>query len=94
MHLSVLALTTDSIKSAALTSVLVLVVVFVVAALVIKAVVTKVITMAVCALLILGLMSQRASITSCVERLKKDPVTTECSFFGFKVKVPLDQLRP
>jgi hypothetical protein len=93
MHLSVLAVTTESVKTYAIFAVLAFVAVAIVAAIVVKAVVTKLLTMAICALLSLGMISQRASVTKCLDDWKKDRQKTECTFFGFKVKIPLDQLQ-
>jgi hypothetical protein len=93
MHLSVLAFDTESVKRGAIIAVLAFVAIAIVAAMVIKAVVTKLLTMAICALLSLGMISQRATVTKCLDDWKKDHKKTECTFFGFKVKIPLDQLQ-
>jgi hypothetical protein len=93
MHLSVLAFDTESVKRGAIIAVLAFVAIAIVAAMVIKAVVTKLLTMAICALLSLGMISQRAIVTKCLDDWKKDHKKTECTFFGFKVKIPLDQLQ-
>jgi hypothetical protein len=93
MHLSVLAVDTNQVKTYAIMAAIAFVVVAIVAAMVVKAVVTKLLTMAVCALLSLGMISQRATVTKCIDDWKKDHKKTECTFFGFKVKIPLDQLQ-
>ena len=93
MHSSVLALTTDNVKSYAIIAILAFIGIAIVAAMVVKAIVTKLLTMAICALLSLGMISQRSTVSKCVEDWKKDHQKTECSFFGVKVKIPLDQLQ-
>jgi hypothetical protein len=93
MNLSVLAVTTDNVKSYAIMAILAFIGIAIVAAIVVKAIVTKLLTMAICALLSLGLISQRSTVSKCVEDWKKDHQKTECSFFGVKVKIPLDQLQ-
>ncbi len=93
MFLSVLAVTTDNVKSYAIVAILAFIGVAIVAAIVVKAIVTKLLTMAICALLSLGMISQRSTVSKCVEDWKKDHKKTECSFFGVKVKIPLDQLQ-
>ena len=93
MFLSVLAVTTDNVKSYAIVAILAFIGIAIVAAMVVKAIVTKLLTMAICALLSLGMISQRSTVSKCVEDWKKDHKKTECSFFGVKVKIPLDQLQ-
>ena len=93
MYLSVLALDTNAVKSGALVAVLALVGIAIVSAVVVKAIVTKLLTIAICALLSLGMISQRATVTKCIDDWKKDHRKTECSFFGVKVNIPLDQLQ-
>jgi hypothetical protein len=93
MNSSVLALTTDNVKSYAIVAILAFIGIAIVAAMVVKAIVTKLLTMAICALLSLGMISQRSTVSKCVEDWKKDHKKTECSFFGVKVKIPLDQLQ-
>lgn len=97
MLLGIFGITTDGAKSGALFAILALVAVAVISALVVKAVVTKVLTMLISALLAFGVYSQRSSITSCADKVKKEALSfgarkTECSFFGVKVNVPTDQL--
>jgi hypothetical protein len=93
MFLSVLAVTTDNVKNYAIVAILAFIGIAIVAAMVVKAIVTKLLTMAICALLSLGMISQRSTVSKCVEDWKKDHKKTECSFFGVKVKIPLDQLQ-
>jgi hypothetical protein len=93
MFLSVLAVTTDNVKSWAIIAIMAFIAIAIVAAMVVKAIVTKLLTMAICALLSLGMISQRATVTKCIDDWKKDHKKTECTFFGFKVKIPLDQLQ-
>jgi small basic protein len=94
------ALTTDSIKSLGLGAVVVVVVLGVLAALLVQKVIAKVISLVVMAALALLLFNQRAAITDCANKVKaegtgvvtgrvSDPT---CTFFGFKVKVPLDKI--
>ena len=93
MFLSVLAVTTDNVKTYAVIAIVAFVGIAIVAAMVVKAIVTKLLTMAICALLSIGMISQRSTVSKCVEDWKKDHKKTECSFFGVKVKIPLDQLQ-
>ncbi len=93
MFLSVLAVTTDNVKTYAIIAILAFIGIAIVAAMVVKAIVTKLLTMAICALLSIGMISQRSTVSKCVEDWKKDHKKTECSFFGVKVKIPLDQLQ-
>jgi hypothetical protein len=93
------ALTTDSAKSSALIGLAVVVVLAIIAALVIKAIVTKVLSLAVAAIMAFGLFSQRTAIQDCANKVKKEALTfgvaakAECTFFGIKVKVPLDKVK-
>ncbi|MFM7537034.1 MAG: hypothetical protein ACKO91_14740 [Acidimicrobiales bacterium] len=97
----VLALTTDDMQTIAVVILGVVVLGGVASALVVKAIVGKVISLVV----MLGLgglvWSQRASISDCVDRVKQAtvasplaPAATTCSFFGYEVEIPTDQIRP
>ena len=95
-----LAITTDSMRTTALVAILIVVVLAVVSFLVIKTIVAKVMTLVIGIVLTWGLASQRSAISDCVDRVKADSLSvgaaakTECSFFGIKVTVPSDKLRP
>lgn len=94
MIASLLALTTDSVKSAAVVAVLVFVGFAIVSALIVKAIITKIVSLLVMAALSLGMFSQRAAVDKCADQVKAGAFSkdgnrkTECSFLGFKVRVP------
>jgi hypothetical protein len=98
MTASLLALTTDSVKSVAIVGVLVLVAFAIISAMVVKAIVTKLLSLLICGALSLGMFSQRSSITTCADQVKAGAFSangnrkTECTFFGIKVKVPTDKI--
>ena len=98
MTASLLALTTDSVKSAAIVAVLVFVGFAIVSALIVKAIVTKIVSLLVMAALSLGMFSQRSAVDKCADQVKQGAFSangnrkTECTFLGFKVRVPTDKL--
>jgi hypothetical protein len=92
-----LAVTTDGIRTVALVVIAVVAGGGLLTALVVRAVVAKVISLAVVAVVAGLVWNQRSAIDDCVTEVKQTAMAgapATCSFFGFEVEIPVDELNP
>jgi hypothetical protein len=81
------ALDIEMVKKIAIGLAVVFVLVALLVAKVVKSVTTKAITILILGALVVGVISQRQSLTSCKDQVVAGNKST-CSFFGYKVKLP------